>query len=284
VRAHGCLTHSSDAAEAVRKSTGLIVAAIPLPLVRRADAVSSNAAPSDRVRLVTVGHINDNKRAQNVAAAISRSGELRARCEYHVVGPIEPAIRAQIEMAGRVGGNAGFITFHGRMDDEKLDSMMADAHIACCLGWPALEARSLSCIEAMARGLPTVVPNTGVYAELPNECVVKIDLAREIDHLEDALLQLVRSRERREALGAAGKAYVVRNHSAERYADDLLGLTSHVLAARPALLVLDRMGSVIADLGVDPSCTVLARVAQVIESMFGGHGPIGEMRRTRGIS
>jgi hypothetical protein len=283
VRAHGCLAHSRDVAEAVRKSTGLIVAATPLPLVRHAEAVSSNFAATERVRLV--GHINDNKRTQSVAAAIGTSRELCSRLEYHIVGPIDPTIRAQIEMVGGgVWGDAGFITFHGRVDDETLDAVMADAHIACCLSWPALEAGLPSCMEAMARGLPTVVPNTGVYADIPDECVIKIDLARETDHLRDVLLQLVRSPELRATLGAAGRAYVVRNHSTKRYADDLLRLTSQVLAARPALLVLDRMGSVIADLGVNPSCRVLARVAQVIESMFGGQGPIGEIGGKRGIS
>ena len=52
---------------------------------------------NDRVRILTVGVVNPNKRVEAVINAVAGSPVLRSRCEYNIVGRIEPSYRAKLQ-------------------------------------------------------------------------------------------------------------------------------------------------------------------------------------------
>src|SRR5262245_34687205 len=91
--ADGVATHSSWGVDRVLASCGGPVDVMPLPYdAPHAVPADTADAPAhaDRLMLLTVGHINPNKRVDTVIRAIASSPVLRERCHYHLIGRVEP--------------------------------------------------------------------------------------------------------------------------------------------------------------------------------------------------
>jgi glycosyltransferase involved in cell wall biosynthesis len=83
------------------------------------------------------------------------------------------------------------------------------------------EALPTSVLEAMAVGLPVVACNVGGIPEIVSHTVTGLLVPpKRADRLAAAMLELVSS-ERREPLGAAGRAWVEAHTSLDRWLDDL---------------------------------------------------------------
>ncbi len=68
---------------------------------------------------------------------------------------------------------------------------------------------SASAVRLLAAGKPTLVSNVAGFADLPDECVVKIEQdEREVDRIVDALHQLIDDPRVRAAYGLAAQQYV----------------------------------------------------------------------------
>ena len=85
---HGSVAHSSFYADRLKRCGG------PVAVIRPAyDARSEFRSLAEReerssVVVLTVGHVNQNKRVESVIRAIGGSDVLRDRCRYHVVGQL----------------------------------------------------------------------------------------------------------------------------------------------------------------------------------------------------
>lgn len=77
---------------------------------------------------------------------------------------------------------------------------------------------SLSVIEAMRAGVVPIVHDVGWYAELPDEAVVKLKSAKD---LNKTVKQLINNPERLRELSAASRHYVADTFTFERYASDI---------------------------------------------------------------
>ena len=120
----------------------------------------------ERFRVLTIGHVNTNKRAEAVIRAIGASSVLRERTVYRLVGAIRPEIADKLaRLARETGVN---ITISGEVDDESMVDAIRQADVVSCLRWPALEAASASTIEALLYGKSTIVTDTGFYSEIPD--------------------------------------------------------------------------------------------------------------------
>lgn len=170
--------------------------------------------------VITVGHVNANKRAYSVIEAIASSVELKHKVEYRLVGPIESLVADELMARARACGVR--LIIKGEVSDVDLAQELVNADVACCLRWPTLEAASASTIEAMLCGKPTLVINTGFYSELPNESVVKISLEEEIESIRDALEKLLIDVEYRNKIGELARVHAEALFSPQSYAKDLV--------------------------------------------------------------
>jgi glycosyltransferase involved in cell wall biosynthesis len=102
---------------------------------------------------------------------------------------------------------------------------------------PALyrEPKGLPVLEALANGVPVVVPAHGAFPELVAGTGggVLVDPGS-ADALADGLAALLADPDRRRALGRRGREAVHARYSDRRVAEDLLAVYSRVLAERPA--------------------------------------------------
>lgn len=223
--ATGVITHSHWGMPRVSRSCQGPVEVVPLAYDAGNIAMNGpvERRRADSFRLLTIGHINPNKRVANVLRALGGSAVLRSRCVYRLVGHVDPAAVVELSsLASRLRVN---LVISGEADDRALASAFSDADVVSCLRWPSLEAASASAIESMLNGKATIVTNTGFYEEIPDDCVEKIPQEHEIDALRDTLEKLHTDPDRRKRLGENARRWAARTYTSSHYATELVRIS-----------------------------------------------------------
>ena len=183
--------------------------------------------------VLTIGHINPNKRVESVIRAIADSSILREITTYRLVGKILPdAVERLSGLAKKLQVN---LIISDEVDSETLLQAINEADAICCMRWPSLEAASASAIEAMLYGKPVIVTDTGFYSELPNTCVRKIHPQNEIPDLQQTLERLYENEGERLALGAEAMKWASATFTAENYANRLIDASLAAQRAAPMI-------------------------------------------------
>ncbi len=101
----------------------------------------------DAFTIVTFGNLNANKQADRVLRALAQSEELRGRAIYRLVGAITPAEQSRLlALANELELSPPI--FDGWVAEERLQEILGQAHVICCLRYPILEGGSGSLIFA----------------------------------------------------------------------------------------------------------------------------------------
>jgi glycosyltransferase involved in cell wall biosynthesis len=175
-----------------------------------------------RMVVLTIGHVNKNKRYTSIIKAIGMSSLLRSRLTLRIVGAVEPTVAKDLQaLADKLNVD---IMMTGSVDEQTLANEIHHADIMCCLRWPALEAASASTIEAMLYGKPVVVIDTGFYRDLPNDCVLKISIESELSQLQSVFERLVDSPDECKALGNLASEYARKTFRADYYARQIIAM------------------------------------------------------------
>lgn len=207
---------------------------------------------ADDFVILTIGHINPNKRAESVIRAIGDSVQLSEKALYHLVGPIEPVELERLSgLARRLGVR---IAISGEVDDMQLRQAIERADIMACLRSPVLEAASGSAIESMLCGKATVVMDAGFYAYLPDSCVRKVPVSDELAGLLSELEFLYNNPEERRAQGKRAADWARDTFSATRYAREIIDIAVAAAKATPVIAASRFFGKTLASWGaVDPA-------------------------------
>lgn len=218
--ARAVITHSSWAISRVLSSCPGPVHVVPLAY----DAPQHLAAPGnmdhEAFRILTIGHVNPNKRIGSVVQAIGDSALLRERAVYHVVGKIQPETEA--ELTAFAERHSVRLVMSGEVDDNTLAQAVRQSDVISCLRWPSLEAASASAIEAMLYGKPIIVTDTGFYSEIPDSCAMKIDPYTEVANIRSALEALCTDQGLRARLGDEARRWANDTFRADKYAQRLV--------------------------------------------------------------
>jgi glycosyltransferase involved in cell wall biosynthesis len=256
--ADGVITHSSWDIERVLRSCSGPVHVVPLPYNTAETEIAGDTtgrSVADRFRLLTIGHVNKNKRVASVIQAIGNSSLLRERTSYRLAGYVKPEdAHALTALAYDCGVD---LIISGQVDDEELASAIREADVISCLRWPTLEAASASAIEAMLYGKPIIVTDAGFFSEVPDTCAFKIDPHDEIGSIQSALERLLQDESHRFALGETARTWAVQTFNAENYAKSILEMIVLTHKAKPVLSAVDRILSIAHDWGGSPDLLAL---------------------------
>jgi glycosyltransferase involved in cell wall biosynthesis len=146
--------------------------------------------------------------------------------------------------------------------EDRLWSLMAACDVLVNLRYPTMGETSGSVIRGLSLGKAMVVSDVGWFSELPDDAVLKVPVDElEVPMLEAALAFAV---EHREALGAAGRAHVEREHALPRVADAYAGALE-IAAGRDAVddAVLHRVAEMAAEVGIVDVSELAARLREV---------------------
>jgi len=216
--------HNRFTAEAVRAEVkGALVLQAPMP-VSRFD-VDTGAVRALRERLgfgpqhVVVGVfglLTPEKRVASVARALARAAASDDRLRLLLVGPVPDRARldadlARLDLLGRT-------VVTGRVPLAELAALIEAADVVAHLRYPSARETSAALLRVLAQGRPTLVSDLEHQSELPDDVVLRIDVADEEGALEAGLRRLAGDATLRERLSRTAAAYVAREHEPSRVA------------------------------------------------------------------
>jgi glycosyltransferase involved in cell wall biosynthesis len=214
-RAHGLVVHSHYVGDRARAAGyGGPLWRIPHPAWPMEDVVPA-ADVSGAPLVGCFGYLNMNKRIPQLLEAFASLRRERPGARLLLVGAAAERfdVRRRLERLGLDDG----VAHVDYVPEERLWSLMAACDVLVNLRYPTMGETSGSAIRAMSLGKPLVVSDVGWFAELPDDAVLKVPVDEsEVDVLTAALAF---GAEHAEALGAAARAHVRREHELGRVAD-----------------------------------------------------------------
>jgi glycosyltransferase involved in cell wall biosynthesis len=207
--------------------------------------------PEDKVLIVSTGHVNPNKRIDRIINILGEHRDLAQRVIYVIIGPHNHMeyysnLRKIVERY-----NLHNIMFLGYQPDEMLYAYLLNADIIINLRYPTTEGAPGSLIEQMYFGKAIIVNNTGFYGEMPDDCVVKIDVdEKEQLNLYNALTKLIDDEIERRNIGIRAKQFASENFTPQKYCQKFIGFLKKIKGSIPITNLIDKISLELSMMGV----------------------------------
>ncbi|GLH38154.1 glycosyltransferase [Pseudomonas moraviensis] len=242
--ATGVMTHSYWGCDRVMAACAGPVFVTPLAYdAPGAITATGQSSGGKKLKVLTIGHVNPNKRVESCIKAIASDPLLRKNLSYRLVGAVAPEVAQQLtELAASSGVE---LVISNEVDDATLSQAIREADVISCLRWPSLEAASASAIEAMLYGKATIVTDTGFYKELPDQYVRKVSPDQEMEDLKQIFLSLHNDRASTVDIGKNAQAWAKETFTAENYAHRLEQAIPVVRRAQVIISAVDHFAHII---------------------------------------
>jgi glycosyltransferase involved in cell wall biosynthesis len=261
----GAVAHAEHYAQRLRDACSGPVAVIPLAFTT--PDLPPPPVPWNRLTIGVVGHANANKRIDQLIMAIGASPILRSCCRIRIMGEASPDERERLRWLARTA-RIGAPEFTGWVSNEELRWQLRDVDVMSCLRNPILEGSSAALVLAQSSGRPTLVTGHGSYAEVPANTVLACSPEHEARDVTGHLERWLADPTPGVALGQRARAYALRRHAPEAYADALLILLKEVVARRPELRARRQLESTLIDFGLPANDPAVNRVEAILASLL----------------
>lgn len=182
-----------------------------------------------RVEIASFGFVTEGKGLARVLRALAA---LKGDYDFHYTLVGQPDNFDALE-AVRAHGLNEHVTVTGYLSLAEFKARIAAADIAINLRERTVGETSASVCRAMAAGLPVVISNVGWFAELPDDCVVKIDAGDAGDaQLRAYLVRLIEDEPLRRRIGENARRHALSEYAAEKTAADYLAFLREVAGQR----------------------------------------------------
>jgi glycosyltransferase involved in cell wall biosynthesis len=262
--AHGVVTHSLSQAEDVRARWAGPVRALHLPCYHDVLQRVSATRPFEsgaKLRLLTMGHLNPNKQARRVVEMLIADSELAARVKYTIVGPDDgyKAYAGALRQLIHHHSEHLDVEVLGWQPQHELDRLMAETDVFVNLRHPVMEGSSASLMRQLAYGRPVLCFDSGFYAELPAEALLRVP-AGDFAAAAAALKGIAADDERRRTIGTRSRELGA-SYDERSYAEGLLALIEESRQAAPALDCLDAAARELGWMNVDGRLPIYDEIA-----------------------
>ncbi len=271
--AHAVITHSSWGCERVVNSCAGPVRVVPLTYNKNLGSSLPGGMvyrpPGEKFAILTIGHVNANKRVESVIRALGTSPLLGGHSRYRLVGAIKPETATALTRLAKENGVD--LVVSGEVDDGALLRAIEESDVISCLRLPSLEAASGSLVEALLNGKPTIVTDTGFYREIPSSCVMKIRPDNEVADIRSALEALFSDPAQREAMAAEGQRWALQTFTTENYVRELIHTIKDTMKTKPILNAVTYFSRVLAHWSADYDATGNEAIMEPL-TIFGSSG------------
>lgn len=228
-RATAAIVHTRTLFDRIKSTNSIPVLYSALPLAANVIEATNRLPPRVRsgntLRVVVFGHLVPNRRLPSILTAIAESAH-RNKIKLTIGGEIHG--RADIEAHIRSLRIQNQVKIAGFLEEPALFDLLAASDVAINLRNPTMGEASHSQLYLWAFGLPTLVSNTGWYAEQVEDVTVKCDPLNEVSDIKAFFAQAIEQPAKILEIGRRGRDWVIANHSASSYADDVVGFASKV--------------------------------------------------------
>lgn len=234
IRAARCIvTHSPASAAWVQQlvpeaHTHVVPMGVPIiaPVDRDAARALLGVGPETFV-ILSLGRVNPFKRIPAVFRAVRRLADAVPDLALLIVGGDSP--NYDVARLARFAGIERYVRRLGYVADAQLPDLFAASDVCINLRYPTAGETSAAVLRLMSAGLPTIVTDTGAFADLPDDAVLKVPPdAFEGETLAAFLHTLATNLPLRRAVGAHARAFVLREHSMRRAAEGYLDVLQEV--------------------------------------------------------
>jgi len=268
------VTHADFVRDSVARVAGAPVTKIPLAYEARSPGLILSREelqiPDDRVLVVSIGHLNENKRIQVVLQVLAANPDLARSVMYVGIGSCDGPFAPKLQELRRKLGLGDAVRFTEYAPDEVLSSYLFHADFCVNMRWPAMEGGSASIAEEMLCGKAVIVTDTGVYSELPETCVRKVRPEHETEDLTLHLRELATEGDLRRRMGEQARRYAEALYNPAFYAERFLEFCSEVPYYQPALRLMDTAGRELRRIGVTSEMPIVDAVARESELLMDG--------------
>jgi hypothetical protein len=109
----------------------------------------------------------------------------------------------------------------------------------------------------MLFGKAVIVTDTGVYRELPNNCVCKVRPERKLEDLARLMRKLASNVQLRKQIGEQPERHAKIHFSPDAFARRLLEFQANLASCSPALKLIDRTGKELQRMGASPKMAIV---------------------------
>lgn len=234
IRAARCVvTHSPSSAAWVQQlvpeaRTHVVPMGVPIiaPVERQNARARLGIGPETFV-ILSLGRINPFKRIPAVFRAVRRLADEVPDLALLIVGGDSP--HYDVPRLARFAGIERYVRRLGYVPDDQLPDLLAASDVCTNLRYPTAGETSAAVLRLMSAGLPTIVTDTGAFADLPDDAVLKAPPdAFEGETLVAFLRTLATHLPFRRAVGANARDFVLREHTMRRAAEGYLDVLRDV--------------------------------------------------------
>lgn len=190
----------------------------------------------DKSLVVSNGMVHPVKRIDRVAEMFLANPDIASEVQYVVIGDYGGEYGDYLASLA-VGPLKGCLYLMGYQPDNVMEELLNKADFFVNLRYPNSEVCSKSLIEQMAFAKPTIALNSGIFAEIPDNCIVKVNIENEMQELSDAFRFLINEKSSRLEIGAKASEFVAQNCSPLAYVNRLKDFLQKI----PPTIALDKI-------------------------------------------
>ncbi|MCX7919522.1 MAG: methyltransferase domain-containing protein [bacterium] len=187
---------------------------------------------SDEILIASFGFISPIKHIDIALRAIARLTNEFPNIRYILVGESNKTYDIYREI--KELSLEPYVRVTEFVDDQTYYDYLNIADISINLRYPSAGETSLTLHQSFAAGIPTLVSNYRQYAEYPDNCCLKVDLApNEEEHLVQLLRQLITDETLRHEIGSNARKYVLENCTLEIVAKEYIDFIEEIIHHQP---------------------------------------------------
>jgi glycosyltransferase involved in cell wall biosynthesis len=199
----------------------------PIAPVDRAAARARFGIAPETFVILSLGRVNPFKRMPAVFRAVRRLADARPDVQLVIIGGDSP--NYDVPRLARFAGVERNVRRLGYVPDGDLPDLFAAADVCVNLRHPTAGETSAAVLRLMSAGLPTIVTDTGAFADLPDDAVLKVPPnGFEGEVLVAYLRALADDPGLRAAVGTNARTAALRDHSMRRATEGYLDVLSAV--------------------------------------------------------
>ena len=214
------LVHSHYAADLLRaRYPDLAVAIVPMgvPLLDVGDPMAARrrlGLSADAFVMLSLGHLSPYKRIEQVLSAFGLFVREQPNSLFVLVGTHSPGF--DVLRAIRIRDLEDRVRVVGFADDAAMQDYITAADVCVNLRYPTVGETSASLLRLMSAGRPVLVSDVAAYAEMPDDCAVKIGVdPNETGEILAYLRVLANNRLLRQTIGANARRSIATQHRLE---------------------------------------------------------------------